>query len=70
MPIIFPREPSNHMQVFNRFERQVPGLRNSGPVGPVTVFRANPDGTPGRKLRVEKGKIYEQIKKDNRPRLK
>ncbi len=37
-------------------ERRVYGLRDSAPPSEVKVFRARPDGTPGKLLRIENGK--------------
>ena len=42
---------------FTPSERAVPGLRKEAPSSDVKVYKANPDGTPGKLLRIEKSNV-------------
>ena len=41
-------------KMYYNFKRRVPGLRDVAPASEVKVFKANPDGTAGKLLRIEK----------------
>ena len=42
-------------------EKRVPGLRSIESASDCRVYRANPDGTPGKMLRIEKPVYYDSF---------